>query len=123
MGDNGKMREQEIREDFGRRVRYYRERLGWQQEDLALRIGKTKSNVSRIETGKQNVSVADIKSIARALEVRVANLLDDNEQEVPDDRVDLIREEAAQCVRDGRRAMADVNQYLDHLEKFATATA
>jgi transcriptional regulator with XRE-family HTH domain len=70
-------REQDMRVSFGKRVRHYRELRGWQQEDLALRIGKTKSNVSRIETGKQNVSVADIAAITSALEIRVADLFGD----------------------------------------------
>lgn len=44
-----------------------------------MRIGKTSSHVSRIESGKQNCSVPDIKALARALAVHVAQLFGEEE--------------------------------------------
>jgi transcriptional regulator with XRE-family HTH domain len=105
---------------FGKRVRHYRELRGWQQEDLALRIGKTKSNVSRIETGKQNVSVADIAAIASALEIRVAALFGDQQGDafLKDDEV---KHSAARCAKKGREVLTELSDLVNHLEVFASS--
>jgi transcriptional regulator with XRE-family HTH domain len=54
---------------FGERVRYYRNLRGWDQDELARRIGKSVPTISRIEGGTQNVSLGVILALARALEV------------------------------------------------------
>jgi transcriptional regulator with XRE-family HTH domain len=59
---------------FGQRVRTYREQRGWTLAELGRRIQMSKSSVSRIECGKQNVSIEDIEAIAAALEVSVGVL-------------------------------------------------
>lgn len=62
------------KEYFGRRVQYYREQLGLTMDDLAGLLGKTKASVSRIESGKQNVSVAGVVELAAILGVDVEAL-------------------------------------------------
>lgn len=54
---------------FGDRVRYYRILRGWEQEELARRIGKSIATVSRIENGAQNFTFGIVFALARALEV------------------------------------------------------
>lgn len=65
---------EEIRQLFGKRVRQFRQARRWQLDDLAMRLGKSRASVSRIETGKQNLSIEDIGAIAQALEVSIAEL-------------------------------------------------
>lgn len=64
------------RVEFGGRVRYYRELREFTPEDLATRVGKSTSTISRIETGTQNVAVGDIKKLAEALQVLPSALID-----------------------------------------------
>ena len=54
---------------FGERIRNLRELRGWQLEDLAARVEKSPATISRIETGKQNLTMVDILMIAQALEI------------------------------------------------------
>ena len=61
---------------FGQRVRYHRELRGWQLDDLALRLRKTRASMSRIETGKQNLTITDIFVIAEALQVGASVLFE-----------------------------------------------
>jgi transcriptional regulator with XRE-family HTH domain len=57
---------------FGRLVRILRTRKSWRQEDLAVRAGVSRSKVCRIERGEFNSArVADVRSIAGALDIRV----------------------------------------------------
>jgi len=69
------------RKQFGARVRYFRKLRGWDLEGLATRLGKSSSALSRIETGKQNLTMVDIVALAQVLEVPVRALFDEEEQE------------------------------------------
>ena len=70
--------DRESREEFGKRVRKYRMALAWDMEDLAERLGKSVSAVSRIETGNQDVGVGGIKKIARIFGVAPSALIDED---------------------------------------------
>lgn len=48
-------------------VRVYREYRGLSQEGLAKAIGKTKTTISEIETGRKQGSIDTLKAIAEAL--------------------------------------------------------
>lgn len=63
-----------VKRHFGERVRRLREGRGWQLDDLGHRLGKSRSSVSRIENGKQNLKMVDIARIAEVLEVDVQEL-------------------------------------------------
>jgi transcriptional regulator with XRE-family HTH domain len=63
-----------IRKLFGERVRYFRKLRGWQLDDLGARLNKSRGSLSRIENGKQNLTMVDIVTIAQALEVEVDEL-------------------------------------------------
>ena len=54
---------------FGERMRHYRKQRGLTLRDLATRLQTTESSMSRIENGKQNLSMAYIATIADALAV------------------------------------------------------
>ena len=64
----------DIRTMFGQRVRHYRQRRGWQLDDLGKRVKMSRSSVSRIERGLQNLTMVDIEAIAKALEVAADKL-------------------------------------------------
>lgn len=58
----------------GARIKYWREREGLTQEELAERCGMPQSKISRLETGVANVMVEDLEVIARALKKTMAEL-------------------------------------------------
>lgn len=57
-------------------VRYYRERKGWSQAELARRAGVAQPIISRVEAGKtRTLSMGNLDKLARALDVSPASLL------------------------------------------------
>lgn len=62
------------RSEFETRVRDWRVRRGWSQEDLARRSGLSRAGVSAIETGRLVPSAAAALALAAALECRVEDL-------------------------------------------------
>jgi len=59
---------------IGHNVRRYREKRGWKQESLAEKIGMSQSNLSNIESNKQDATWEQIQAIAQALEVSTKKL-------------------------------------------------
>jgi len=65
-----------VRKDFGLKVRKSRLRNEISQEELAFRCGLHRTYISDIERGSRNVSLINIKKIAKALGVKASALLD-----------------------------------------------
>ena len=59
----------------GQRIRNIRRNRGVSQEELADRAGLDRSYMSGIERGVRNVTVLKLHAVARALKVRVRELL------------------------------------------------
>lgn len=66
----------EVMKQFGLKVREKRGRLGISQEDLAERSGLHRTYISDIERGARNVSLVNIRKIAKALQAKPSTLLD-----------------------------------------------
>jgi len=58
-----------INVQFGKAVRRRRKKLGWSQEKLAEHAGLRWTYIGRIERGKQNISLANVGKLARALKI------------------------------------------------------
>lgn len=56
-----------IRLEFAIQIANEREKAGFSQKDLALKLKTTQSVISRIENGKQNISLDMLQKIADAL--------------------------------------------------------
>jgi len=54
---------------FGQKVRVYRMRLGWSQEDLAGRAGVDVKTVGNIETGRTRPRLSTIRLLIQALQL------------------------------------------------------
>ena len=66
--------------EFGRRVRYYREKLGIGQRELGRRAGyvdgaNPASSISKIENGQMDISQTKVAEIAKALGVEPYDLI------------------------------------------------
>lgn len=58
------------------RIQRARWRLGWTQADAAFRVGLTFRYFAEVERGRRNPSLDTLLAIAKALKVRVADLVD-----------------------------------------------
>ena len=61
---------------IGERIRQLRTEWGISQQDLAALCDFEKSNMSRIESGKTNLTLKNMYKISRALGVRLSELVD-----------------------------------------------
>ena len=64
----------DIRAQFGRRVRQLRTEKGWSQEELADRADLHRTYIGSVERGEQNISLANIERLAATLRVSLAEL-------------------------------------------------
>jgi transcriptional regulator with XRE-family HTH domain len=62
---------------FGKRLREVRARKGISQERLAELAGLHRTYVSSVERGERNISLVNINCLARALGVKMAELMPD----------------------------------------------
>jgi transcriptional regulator with XRE-family HTH domain len=60
---------------FGARIQHVREILGMTQEELAKKVGLTRTSVANIEGGKQRVLLHDVDIFAKALGLNPKNIL------------------------------------------------
>ena len=67
----------DIREVFGANLQYFREKAGLSQAALADRMGVDRAHISAMERGQQNVTIIPLWHVAEALDVKPAELLDD----------------------------------------------
>jgi ribosome-binding protein aMBF1 (putative translation factor) len=63
------------RRDLGLRIRTLREKRGWAQTDLSIHSGLDRSHISEIENGRRNITMVTMQTIANALGLTVAKLV------------------------------------------------
>jgi len=59
---------------FGRRVQRERKKRDLKQIDLSVATGLTRSTISQIENGRQEVGLRTIEKIANAMEIPIVSL-------------------------------------------------
>ena len=67
----------DVRSRFGKRLRAIRKNKGMSQETLALDAGLDRSYVGGVERGERNISIENMAKLARALKVKLLELLRD----------------------------------------------
>jgi transcriptional regulator with XRE-family HTH domain len=60
---------------LGATIRYYRRQRRLTQKVVAARAGLDHTSLSQIERGRQNVTILNLLSIAKALEIPLINLI------------------------------------------------
>ncbi len=71
-------------EALGRLVRSHRERAQLTQDELARRVGMTRTSITNIESGRQKVQIHTLYQIARSLEVSPNALLPSPTEDLPE---------------------------------------
>jgi transcriptional regulator with XRE-family HTH domain len=61
--------------EIGHRLRSRREAMGWTQVELARRCGLHRAYTGFVERGERNVSLVNLRRIARVLRIRLSDLL------------------------------------------------
>ncbi len=61
---------------IGHRIRQIREGKNITQQDLAAMCNFEKSNMSRIESGKNNLTIYTLHKISKALSTTIAHIVD-----------------------------------------------
>ena len=69
---------QRFLQERGGRLRQRRERLGWTQAGLGQRCGLHRTFIGSVERGERNVSLLNLRAIARALRIAPAELLNES---------------------------------------------
>lgn len=64
---------------IGKLIRTRREQVEFTQEELARRVGLTRTSISNIESGKQKIQIHTLYAIAQALEIPAQTLLPTSE--------------------------------------------
>ena len=60
---------------IGRNIRKIREEKNISQAELAARCNYEKSNMSRIESGKTNLTIGTLLNIAKSLDTTIINVI------------------------------------------------
>ena len=85
----------DIKKDFGDKVRYYRKLKNLTQNQLSERINKTEETVSNIGRGITSTGIELIQVLANALDVKTMDLFNEDDIIVPyldKEKIDLSRE-------------------------------
>ena len=68
-------RRQDATRDIGKNIRYYREKKGYSQEQLAQLLFVTRQTVSNYETGRSRPDVETLVKLAGLLDIDVTDLI------------------------------------------------
>ncbi|MYD95281.1 MAG: helix-turn-helix transcriptional regulator [Chloroflexi bacterium] len=74
-----KERRAAVQRAFGDRMRMLRHRLGFSQDEFALRSGLHRTYIGAVERGECNITLVNVARIAETLEVPPAALLEETE--------------------------------------------
>jgi DNA-binding XRE family transcriptional regulator len=72
----------DIKKKFGKQVKKFRLKKGLSQEALANQADLDRTYIPSIEKGDRNVSIIVIEKIAKALKVKIVELLDEIDEDV-----------------------------------------
>lgn len=65
----------DVRKKFGKQLRALREARGWSQEEFADRAGLHRTYVSAVERGVRNPTLSVLERLAKALGIKLSELL------------------------------------------------
>jgi transcriptional regulator with XRE-family HTH domain len=68
-------RDDDLLEQFGKRVRELRKAAGFSQESFAAKCGLDRTYIGGIERGERNVALRNIRVIASALGISISQLM------------------------------------------------
>lgn len=64
----------DIRSILGERIKFFRKKKGFSQEDLGFKSSLHRTYISEVERGRRNISILNIAKIAKALDIDIKKL-------------------------------------------------
>jgi transcriptional regulator with XRE-family HTH domain len=61
---------------LGKRIVQQRKKIGWTQEELAVKSEMDRTALVRVEAGTVNSGIINLKKLAKALEISIGELVD-----------------------------------------------
>jgi transcriptional regulator with XRE-family HTH domain len=71
------LHDQTFLQNLGHRLREHRQARNWTQAELAERCDLHRTFIGSVERGERNVSILNLRLIARVLRVSLSDLLED----------------------------------------------
>ena len=68
--------DQDFLRDIGFRIREKRQAMGLSQEDLGEKADLHRTYIGAIERGERNISILNLRQIAKSLRIPIAQLMD-----------------------------------------------
>ena len=99
--------------DFATKLKGLREIRGWSQEELAKRLGVSRSKIGNYEQGTREPDFESLEAIADIFNCPVSYLLVDNHPVIPQQTMDYAIKLANLPVM----ARAEVMNFIDYLEE------
>ena len=65
-----------INKQLGLRIRHYRLKKGWSQEELAFESDLHRAYIGQIERGEKNIGIQNLEKLAKAFKISPSKLLD-----------------------------------------------
>ncbi|MEI8203912.1 MAG: helix-turn-helix transcriptional regulator [Bacteroidota bacterium] len=78
------MEDERLYSMVGTRIKTIREQKGLSQQDLSLICNIEKTNLSRIEAGRTNLTIKNLYKISKALKIRMKEIIDVDEEDEKD---------------------------------------
>ena len=69
------MNKEQLKKKVGQRIVELRSQKGWSQSDLARACNKDRQALEKLENGKVNPTIYSLLEIAKALEVKLRDLI------------------------------------------------
>lgn len=108
MGQTGVMPDETIYKAFGRAVATRRKELSLTQAELAGKVGMSRASIANIESGRQNVLLHHVYSLASALEFsKVSDLLPRQSKPAIQEDLEMILSDETLTAR-GKAQIADL---------------
>ena len=67
----------DIKQKFGEKVKFFRTKKEWSQENLALEAGIDRTCLPGIEKGERNVSITVVEKLAIALGIEIKEFFEE----------------------------------------------
>ena len=65
----------EINKKVGFKIREYRKKKGWTQEELAFESNLHRAYIGQIERGEKNIGLQNLEKIAKTLSIAIKKLI------------------------------------------------
>lgn len=67
--------------EIGQRIRFFREKKGWSQEELAFNCALHRTYIGAVERGERNISVLSLQKIALAMGLQIRDFFSNPDED------------------------------------------